>query len=111
LENSLLMPHLTVTSRDGKIREIEAEGGRSLMQTLRDADYYEILALCGGSCSCATCHVYVDEADQSRLSPLEGAEGDLLDSSMHRTPLSRLSCQIKFGVGLEGLRVTIAPED
>ncbi|HVK81216.1 MAG TPA: 2Fe-2S iron-sulfur cluster-binding protein [Verrucomicrobiae bacterium] len=105
------MPHLTVTSRDGKTREVEAEGGRSLMQTLRDAGYYEILALCGGSCSCATCHVYVDEADHARLSPPEGAEGDLLESSMHHTPLSRLSCQIKFSAALEGLRVTIAPED
>lgn len=105
------MPHLTVTSRDGKTREIEAEGGRSLMQTLRDAGYYEILALCGGSCSCATCHVYIDEADYARLTPPDGGEGDLLDSSMHCTPLSRLSCQIKFGADLDGLRVTIAPED
>lgn len=105
------MPLLTVTARDGKTRQIETEGGRSLMETLRGAGFYEILALCGGSCSCATCHVYIDEADHARLPPLAGAEEDLLDSSMHRTPLSRLACQIKFNADLEGLRVTIAPED
>lgn len=106
-----LMPRLTVTSRDGETRQIEAEGGRSLMEVLRGAGFDEVLALCGGSCSCATCHVYVDEADQARLPALGGAEGDLLDSSEHRTSLSRLSCQIPFGSDLDGLRVTIAPED
>jgi 2Fe-2S ferredoxin len=105
------MPHLSVTTRDGKTNDVEVEGGRSLMETLRGAGFYEILALCGGSMSCATCHVYIDEADQARLPPLSDMEGDLLDSSMHRTHASRLSCQIPFSAALAGLRVTIAPED
>lgn len=105
------MPQLTVTTRDGVQHKVEGEGGRSLMETLRQAGFDEVLALCGGSCSCATCHVYVDEADLARLPSLSETESDLLDSSEHRTASSRLSCQIPFGPDLEGLRVTIAPED
>jgi len=105
------MPQLTVTTRDGVQHKVEGEGERSLMETLRQAGFDEVLALCGGSCSCATCHVYVDEADLARLPSLSETESDLLDSSEHRTANSRLSCQIPFGPDLEGLRVTIAPED
>lgn len=105
------MPQLTVTTRDGVQHKVEGERGRSLMETLRQAGFDEVLALCGGSCSCATCHVYVDEADLARLPSLSETESDLLDSSEHRTASSRLSCQIPFGPDLEGLRVTIAPED
>ncbi|MFQ3666791.1 MAG: 2Fe-2S iron-sulfur cluster-binding protein, partial [Sphingomonadaceae bacterium] len=68
-------------------------------------------ALCGGSCSCATCHVHVDPAWFARVGGPHPDEADLLDSSDHRTEYSRLSCQIRFGPDLDGLRVTIAPED
>ncbi|WEK40006.1 MAG: 2Fe-2S iron-sulfur cluster-binding protein [Candidatus Brevundimonas colombiensis] len=105
------MPQLTVTTRDGESRQIEGDAGRSVMEILRDAGFDELVAMCGGSCSCATCHVYVLESDLGRLSPIQAAENDLLDSSEYRQANSRLSCQLRFVDDLDGLSVTIAPED
>jgi 2Fe-2S ferredoxin len=105
------MPKLIVTTRAGSERIIDAENGRSLMEVLRDNDFDDILALCGGCLSCATCHVYVDPAFAGRLSPMSDDEKDLLDSSEHRGERSRLSCQVPVSDALEGMRVTIAPAD
>ena len=105
------MAQLIVTTREGETRSIEGAEGRSVMENLRDSGFDEVVALCGGSCSCATCHVYVDEADFDRLPAVSSAENDLLDSSEHRQATSRLSCQLKFSDALDGLKVTIAPED
>ncbi|CAN5408002.1 2Fe-2S iron-sulfur cluster-binding protein [soil metagenome] len=104
------MPQITVTTREGGIRSLVLDEGVSLMEALRAAGVDEIQALCGGCCSCATCHVYVDNT-RTGLPALGEDESDLLDSSDFRTPSSRLSCQIPVTAGLEGLRVTIAPED
>lgn len=90
---------------------IEGEAGRSVMELIRGAGIDELVALCGGCCSCATCHVYIDADDVERLPPSSTDEGDLLDSSEHRIDRSRLSCQIVFDEALDGLRVRIAPED
>ncbi|USQ97381.1 2Fe-2S iron-sulfur cluster-binding protein [Caulobacter sp. RL271] len=105
------MPSLTVITRDDTRREIQAEVGLSVMENIRRAGFDELVALCGGCCSCATCHVYVRPEDLARLPPMAGDENDLLDSSEHRTDRSRLSCQLKFEAGLDGLEVAIAPED
>jgi 2Fe-2S ferredoxin len=105
------MAQLTIVTRDGSERIVEGRNGWSVMENIRDAGFDELLALCGGCCSCATCHVHVDEQWLSRLPPLSADEDDLLDSSSHRQPNSRLSCQIEFGEPLDGLRVQIAPED
>jgi 2Fe-2S ferredoxin len=105
------MIKIVVTTREGEDKAVEAREGLSLMETVRDSGFDEQFALCGGCCSCATCHVYVDEAFMGRLSPISEAESDLLDSSDHRGPRSRLSCQIKLTSDLDGLRVAIAPED
>lgn len=105
------MATLTVTSRTGEVRSVEAESGITVMEIIRDNGFDELLALCGGCCSCATCHVYVDEAFADKLPQISDDESDLLDSSDHRTAQSRLSCQIPFGDALDGLKVTIAPED
>lgn len=105
------MVDLIVTGRTGEVGTIVGETGLSLMEVLRDGGHEELLALCGGCSSCATCHVYVDPAYADRLSPMSEDENDLLDSSSHRTEASRLSCQIKVGSAIDGLRVTIAPED
>lgn len=105
------MPKLTVTLRDGTKRTIEGREGYNVMEVIRDAGIDELLALCGGCCSCATCHVQVDEEWLDKVPPVSGDEDDLLDSSSHRTEASRLSCQLVFGAALDGLRVTIAPED
>jgi 2Fe-2S ferredoxin len=102
---------LVITDRRGKKHAVEGAVGLSLMEVIRDNGVDDLLALCGGCCSCATCHVYVD-ADFARLLPPVGTdENDLLDSSDHRTERSRLSCQIPMTEDLDGLRVTIAPED
>lgn len=89
----------------------EPRPGASVMELMRENDVPELLALCGGARSCATCHVWVDPAYQARLPQAEEEEIELLDSSMHRKPTSRLSCQIKWKQELDGLRVTLAPED
>ena len=105
------MPKLIVVTREGEERELDGEVGLSVMEIARDGGVDEILALCGGCCSCATCHVHVDSAWADRLPPMSADEDDLLDSSDHRTATSRLSCQIQFTPALDGLRVTVAAED
>jgi ferredoxin, 2Fe-2S len=103
------MAKLIVVSRDGTESEIEGQAGLSVMEIIRDAGFDELLALCGGCCSCATCHIHVEARDG--LPAISEDENDLLDSSSFRNETSRLSCQIPFSDALDGLRVTIAPED
>ena len=105
------MPKLIVVTREGEERELDAESGLSVMENLRDGGVDEILALCGGNCSCATCHVHVDPAFMTRLKPMSEDENDLLDSTSDRDEFSRLSCQVMMDAGLDGLRVTVAAED
>jgi 2Fe-2S ferredoxin len=105
------MAKLTIVTRAGAEKTIEGRNGWSVMENIRDAGIDELLALCGGCCSCATCHVFVDEDWLSALPPAGADEDDLLDTSGHRAPNSRLSCQLEIGPALDGLRVTIAPED
>ncbi|BBD96600.1 ferredoxin [Sphingobium amiense] len=105
------MPKLIVVNRAGEEQEIDGETGLSVMEVIRDHGFDELLALCGGCCSCATCHVYVDPAFAGALPPMSEDENDLLDSSDHRNETSRLSCQVQLTGALDGLRVTIAPED
>jgi len=105
------MIDITVTMRTGQVEMLRAEEGRSVMEAIRAGGLGELLALCGGMCSCATCHVYVDPAFLPLLSPWSSDEEDLLDMSSHRTEQSRLSCQLKCAPALDGLRVRIAPEE
>jgi ferredoxin len=105
------MPTITVTLRDGQVRTIDGRTGHSLMENLRDNGVDEIIALCGGCMSCATCHVHVDDEWLDSLPPMSDDEGDLLDTSSARTANSRLSCQIPLTERLDGLAVTVAPED
>jgi 2Fe-2S ferredoxin len=105
------MANLTIVTRGGEERTVEGRAGWSVMENIRDNGFDELLALCGGCCSCATCHVHVDEQWLGALPAMGPDEDDLLDSSDHRRPNSRLSCQIPFGAELDGLRVQIAPED
>ena len=102
---------LHVTDQSGAERAVEGKTGLSLMENIRRAGFDDLLALCGGCLSCATCHVYVDPGFTGTLPPISDDEEDLLDSSSHRQPNSRLSCQIPVTEGLDGLRVTIAPAD
>ena len=105
------MAKLVVVTRDGTEKTVEGQPGLSVMEIIRDAGFDELLALCGGCCSCATCHVVVDPAFADKLPKMSEDEDDLLESSDHRVATSRLSCQIPFTSELDGLHVTIAPED
>jgi 2Fe-2S ferredoxin len=105
------MPKLIVTNRSGETSTVDAIGGLTVMEAIRDNGFDELLALCGGCCSCATCHVHVDPEFFGKLPPLSEDEDDLLDSSGDRDEWSRLGCQIQFTADLDGLKVRIAAED
>lgn len=105
------MPQLIVIDRSGEEKAVEATAGLSVMEAIRDNGFDELLALCGGCCSCATCHIHVDPAFQEKLPAMSEDEDDLLESSDHRNDQSRLSCQVTMSDDLDGLKVTIAPED
>ena len=105
------MPKMIVTSREGAESQIDVESGLTVMEAIRDHGFDELLALCGGCCSCATCHIHVDPEFADKLPKITEDEDDLLESSDHRNDSSRLSCQIPFTDDLDGLKVTIAPED
>ncbi|HEY7807808.1 MAG TPA: 2Fe-2S iron-sulfur cluster-binding protein [Croceibacterium sp.] len=105
------MPQLIVTTRSGETSTIEADDGLTVMEAIRDNGFDELLALCGGCCSCATCHVHVDPEFFGQLPPMSEGENDLLDSSSDRDRWSRLGCQIPFTGDLDGLKVRIAAED
>ncbi|RLT95634.1 2Fe-2S iron-sulfur cluster-binding protein [Ketobacter sp.] len=106
------MPLITITTRDGDKHEIDAEENQTLMEVIRDNGIDGMDAICGGCCSCATCHVYVDPEFMAKLPPISEDEDMLLDGSLHRKPeVSRLSCQIRMSESLGGLSLEIAPED
>jgi 2Fe-2S ferredoxin len=105
------MAELVVVDRDGKEHRVEGREGASVMETLRELDY-GVAAICGGMCSCATCHVWVDEAWVAKLPARQGDEQELLQELQgYRPATSRLSCQVKFDAALSGLKVTIAPDE
>lgn len=104
------MLKLYVTTRTGKHIAIESEPRRSVMEVMRHENIDEVLALCGGCRSCGTCHVHIDPAMMGSMPPMSSDEDELLEKSLHRTPYSRLSCQIPFNEKVDGLRLTIAQE-
>jgi 2Fe-2S ferredoxin len=105
------MAKLVVVTRDGTEKEVEAQAGLSVMEIIRDAGFDELLALCGGCCSCATCHVHIEPAFADKVDAMSEDENDLLDSSSHRNEASRLSCQVTFTDALDGMKVHLAEED
>jgi 2Fe-2S ferredoxin len=104
------MALLRVVDRDGVEHEVDAKPGLKVMETLRELDY-GVAAICGGMCSCATCHVYVDPEWTSKLPEPMSDERELLTELSHHENNSRLSCQIEFTNEMAGLRVTIAPDE
>ncbi len=102
------MPDITFILPDGRQHGLEAPEGVSLMQAAGGAGLPGILAECGGSAMCATCHVYVDPAWTPRLPAPVGNENELLDcTATERTADSRLSCQVRITPDLHGLVVRI----
>ncbi len=104
------MSVLKVVDRDGVEHEVQAQPGLKVMEVLRELDY-GVAAICGGMCSCATCHVFVDPEWAGRLPAPMSDEKELLSELSHCQALSRLSCQIEFTPVLDGLKVTIAPDE
>jgi 2Fe-2S ferredoxin len=104
------MARMVVVDRDGKEHEIEARPGLKIMEILRELDY-GVAAICGGLCSCATCHIYVDPDWTSRLPAPQSDEQELLrELSDYKEPVSRLSCQVDMTEALSGIKVAIAPD-
>lgn len=103
------MTELKVVNDKGEETVLEGEAGRSLMELMRDNGVDELQALCGGSCSCATCHVWVDPAFMAKLPEMSSQENDMLDCVEGRRENSRLSCQLRMTEALDGIRVTVAP--
>ena|SRR5487761_1503314 len=104
------MALLRVIDRDGNEHEVDAKTGLKVMETLRELDY-GVSAICGGMCSCATCHVYVDPDWFGRLPEPMSDEREMLIELAYHQENSRLSCQLEFTAELAGLRVTIAPDE
>lgn len=105
------MIEITVKLRDGSTRLVSGAAGQSLMEALRSASIPGIDAVCGGSCVCATCHVYVETPALSELGSAGADEADLLDCSDHRRAESRLSCQVRLSPSLGPIVVSIPPPD
>ena len=103
------MLKMIVTPPAGDPVAIDAQAGLSVMEVIRDAGFESLAALCGGCCSCATCHVYVDTACAGSMTPMSEDEDALLDGAEWREATSRLSCQIAFVAALDGMAVRIAP--
>ncbi|MFT6473113.1 2Fe-2S iron-sulfur cluster-binding protein [Qipengyuania profunda] len=104
------MIKLHIKNLSGTEQTVEVAPDGSLMEAIRDSGFQDLLALCGGCCSCATCHIVV-ESDFVAPEPMSSEEDDLLDGSDHRQAGSRLSCQIPLTDACDGLRLRIVPAD
>ena len=105
------MAKMVVTDRDSQVHEVEGQPGLKFMETLREFDY-GVTAICGGLCSCATCHIFVDPQWMPRLPAPQGDEKELLVELQHYDPArSRLSCQVDFTEALDGIRLEVAPDE
>jgi 2Fe-2S ferredoxin len=105
------MGKIVVTDRAGEKHDIDIEAGDNIMDPLRELDN-GIEALCGGMCSCATCHIFLEPKWFEKIDAPQDDELELLEETeCFRKGESRLSCQVKFSEELEGMTFTIAPEE
>ena len=105
------MIKLTVKDRDGNTHDVEANEGDTLMETLREFDW-GVAAICGGMCSCGTCHVFIAEADQGKFPEPDVDEEDLVDMlEFGREGDSRLSCQLTLSAEHNGVTLELAPDE
>ena len=103
--NNKTMPKITFIEHDGTVHTVEAEIGSTVMETAQRNSVTSIVAECGGSCTCATCLVHVDEKWSEVVGKPSAEEEDMLDFAFEVKPTSRLSCQIKVTEALDGLVV------
>ena len=102
------MAKITYIDVDGQAHECEVDNGLSVMEGAILNNVPGILAVCGGSCACSTCHAYIDEAWMEKLGGPDEIEDSTLDLAIDRKPSSRLTCQIKVDDSLDGLVVNVA---
>jgi 2Fe-2S ferredoxin len=105
------MVKLVVTDREGRVVEVEATAGISMMENIRELDA-SVEAICGGMCACATCHVYI-APEWAHVTGARSYEETIMleDVGAFDRQRSRLSCQIKITPELEGVSLTVAPEE
>ena len=101
------MPRMTFIEHDGTTHEVDAQLGDTIMQTATRYGIPGIVAECGGNCSCATCHVYIDPAWRAGTGSASPMEAEMIDCALHVQEGSRLSCQIQITSELDGLIVRI----
>jgi 2Fe-2S ferredoxin len=99
------MPKITYIEHNGKSHTLEVANGLTVMEGAVQNNIPGIDADCGGSCACATCHVYVDEKWFKKLANKDSAEEDMLDMAFEPKKFSRLSCQLTVSDVLDGLVV------
>ena len=101
------MPKITFIEHNGTEHLVDAAAGESLMRAAVDNRVDGIVADCGGNCSCATCHVYIEATWRERIPPASNEERDMIECALHVEEHSRLSCQILVTPALDGLIVRI----
>ena len=100
-----------VKDREGREHAVEAHANDHLMEVLREFDW-GVAAICGGMCSCATCHVFVDADWAAKLDQRQDDELELLEGTeCYQPDTSRLACQIVMNDKLDGIRLVVAPEE
>lgn len=105
------MAKIHVVTRNGASISIDGSVGRSVMESLRDHGL-DVEAICGGACSCATCHVFISDVWLDKTGTCGEDEAELLQASAsYHGKNSRLSCQIRFTDALDGLTLTVAPAE
>ncbi len=100
---------LLVTDLEGVEHSIDAMLNWTVMEIIRDGDL-PMRAECGGSCACATCHVYVAKEWVNKLPSMDDEERGTLDGGFEVEPNSRLSCQLIMTPDLDGLKVTLTQD-
>lgn len=101
------MPVITFVAHDGATHEVEAAVGSNLMQIALANGIDGILGECGGACSCATCHCYLDDEHYALASAPKAGERDMLDCVLEPGPTSRLGCQVAVSAEMDGMTVRL----
>ena len=102
---------INVIDRDGKQTSIDVEEGTTIKDAIEDKLAPDNFGICGGSCACGTCHVYINSSDFEKLSTKEAEEVSTLESlAVDPTQYSRLGCQVEFKKEYDNITVTIAPD-
>lgn len=104
------MATITFIEHNGTTHAVEARFDRTVMQIAVEHSVPGILADCGGSCSCGTCHAYIDAAWRDRLPPVSESEGFMLEAVIAPAEGSRLCCQIAMKEDLDGMIVRLPAE-